>query len=263
MSENICHSKITYLKTWTDGLISFKITRPHDYNFIPGQFSRLGLIKKQATNYTEDDIIWRPYSIVSSTYDEELEYYSIVVPDGEFTQILINLQVGDELLLDNRSYGLLTTDKLSGGKDLWLISTGTGLAPFISILHDLEIWNQYDKIVLIHSTKFANELTYQDTIMLLSKHEYYKDIVQNKLHYVKIVTRDQSGADLYGRIPALIKNGSIESLVKITLSKQDSRVMICGNPDMVKEVRNLLIQEKQFTVSKKDSFGNIVTENGY
>jgi ferredoxin--NADP+ reductase len=263
MRENIYHTTITYLKTWTDGLISFRINRPENYNFIPGQFSRLGLVKAQKDNYSEDDIIWRPYSIVSSTYDEELEYYSIVVEQGEFTQTLIKMSVGDEVLLDSNSYGLLTTDKFSGGKDLWLISTGTGLAPFISILYDLEIWERYEKIILVHSTKFNNELTYQDTIKSFSEHEYYKELVKDKLEYIKIVTREQSGADLYGRIPALIKDGSLESCAKTLFSQKDSRVMICGNPDMVKEVRNLLVQEKHFTVSRKDALGNIVTENGY
>lgn len=264
MSEaKIYHTKITEIKVWTDGLISFRISRPEGYSFIPGQFSRLGLVKAQKADYSEEDIIWRPYSIVSSTYEEELEYYSIVVTEGEFTQTLIKMSVGDEVLLDGKGYGLLTTDKFAGGKDLWLLSTGTGLAPFISILHDLEIWEQYETVILVHSTKFTSELTYQDLISSFNSHEYYKDLVQDKLKYVKIVTRDTEGADLYGRIPNLIKDGSLEKFVHTPLSQENSRVMICGNPDMVKEVRNLLVQERSFTVSRKDSLGNIVTENGY
>lgn len=255
--------KITSLKTWTENLISFKINRPDDYNFIAGQFSRLGLLKQQNQDYQEDNIIWRPYSIVSPEYAEELEYYSIVIPDGEFTQTLINMAVGQEILLDDKSYGLLTTDKLSGGKDLWLIATGTGLAPFISILYNLEIWEQYQNIILVHSAKFTDELNYQNTINDFYSDPHYQDLVKDKLKYIKIVTREKSGADLYGRIPHLISNGFLETFAQVKFTPLDSRVMICGNPNMVKEVRSLLIKQKQFTVSSKNSLGNIVTENGY
>ena len=131
--------KILYIKQWTEYLFSFNTSRNPSFHFLPGQFARLG-IKKLHTN----KIVWRPYSIVSASYDEHLEFYSIVVPDGEFTQELKNIKIDDEILIDTTNYGLLTLDRFEGGKHLWLLSTGTGLAPFISILYDLDVWEQYE-----------------------------------------------------------------------------------------------------------------------
>ena len=133
--------KITYLKQWTDHLFSFRTTRNKAFTFIPGQFARLGIITD------EGKIVWRPYSVVSADYDEELEFYSIIVPDGEFTQRLKKLKIDSELLIDKTNYGLLTTDRFENGKHLWFLATGTGLAPFISIMYDFHIWEQYEKII--------------------------------------------------------------------------------------------------------------------
>lgn len=246
--------KITYLKQWTDHLFSFKITRNEAFKFIPGQFARLG-VKKE-----DDSIVWRPYSIVSADYDEELEFYSIVVPDGEFTQRLKNLNLNDDIYIDKTNYGLLTTDRFENGKDLWFLSTGTGLAPFISILYDFTIWEQYDKVILVHGVRTAEELAYQDTINDFFTHEYYGDLVRDKLVYVKVVTRENSGGDLYGRITELIKNGELEKFVNIPITIENSRIMICGNPQMVDDTRKLLAT-KGLTVSKRSKPGNMAVEN--
>ena len=246
--------KITYLKQWTDHLFSFKITRNEAFKFIPGQFARLG-VKKE-----DDSIVWRPYSIVSADYDEELEFYSIVVPDGEFTQRLKNLKINDDIYIDKTNYGLLTTDRFENGKDLWFLSTGTGLAPFISILYDFTIWEQYDKVILVHGVRTAEELAYQDTINSFYTHEYYGELVKDKLIYVKVVTRENSGGDLYGRITELIKNGELEKFVNIPITIENSRIMICGNPEMVSDTRHMLT-EKGLTVSKRGNPGNMAVEN--
>ena len=195
--------KITYVKQWTDHLFSFRITRNDAFKFIPGQFARLG-VKKE-----DDTFVWRPYSIVSADYDEELEFYSIIVPDGEFTQRIKDIKVGDDIYIDKTNYGLLTTDRFENGKDLWFLSTGTGLAPFISILYDFSIWEQYDKVILVHCARESEELTYQETINSFFNHEYYGELVKDKLIYVKILTRDNKDGDLYGRITTLIENGEL------------------------------------------------------
>jgi ferredoxin--NADP+ reductase len=246
--------KITYLKQWTDHLFSFKITRNEAFKFIPGQFARLG-VKKE-----DDSIVWRPYSIVSADYDEELEFYSIVVPDGEFTQRLKNININNDIYIDKTNYGLLTTDRFENGKDLWFLSTGTGLAPFISILYDFTIWEQYDKVILVHGVRTAEELAYQDTINSFYTHEYYGELVKDKLIYVKVVTRENSGGDLYGRITELIKNGELEKFVNIPITIENSRIMICGNPEMVSDTRHMLA-EKGLTVSKRGNPGNMAVEN--
>jgi ferredoxin--NADP+ reductase len=246
--------KITYLKQWTDHLFSFRITRNEAFKFIPGQFARLG-VKKD-----DDSIVWRPYSIVSADYDEELEFYSIVVPDGEFTQRLKDLKVNDDIYIDKTNYGLLTTDRFENGKDLWFLSTGTGLAPFISIMYDFAVWEQYDKIILVHCAREANELTYQDTINSFFTHEYYGELVKDKLLYVKVLTREAQGADLYGRITTLIENGDLEKFVQLPLTVESSRVMICGNPQMVDDTRRLLAS-RGLTISKRGNPGNMAVEN--
>ena len=246
--------KITYVKQWTDHLFSFKITRDAGFKFIPGQFARLG-VKKE-----DDEFVWRPYSIVSADYDEELEFYSIVVPDGEFTQRIKDIKIGDEIYIDKTNYGLLTTDRFENGKDLWFLSTGTGLAPFISILYDFSIWEQYDKVILVHCAREAEELTYQETINDFFNHEYYGDLVKDKLQYIKILTRDDNGGDLYGRITTLIENGELEKFAKVPLTIENSRIMICGNPQMVDDTRKLL-STKGLTVSKRSKPGNMAVEN--
>lgn len=244
---------ITYLKKWTQYLISFRTTKNLEFNFIPGQFARLGISK-------DDNIIWRPYSIVSSIYEKELEFYSIIVPDGEFTQKLKLLNIGDKIFVDKTNYGLLTTDRFQNGKHLWLLSTGTGLGPFISIILDTNIWNQYEKIILVHCARYKEELAYEDFINNLSNSEIYKRLIINKLHYIRILTRDTAGADLYGRITNLIVNNELEEFVKLKINVTDSRVMICGNPDMVAETRKIL-NDRGLQMSKRGTPGNLAVEN--
>jgi len=245
--------KITYIKKWTDHLFSFRTTRDESFQFIPGQFARLGVNKT-------DGIVWRPYSIVSATYDEELEFYSIIVPDGEFTQSLKKLNVGDDIFVDKTNYGLLTTDRFENGKHLWLLSTGTGLAPFISILYDFSIWEQYEKIILVHCAREKEELAYMDTINGFYTSEYYSDMVKGKLEYIRLLTRNNSGADLYGRITNLIEDKKLQQYVNIDINNIDSRVMICGNPQMVDDTRKILTN-MGLTISKRGKPGNMAVEN--
>lgn len=252
--EKYTIEKITFIKKWTDHLFSFRTTRNENFKFIPGQFARLGIEDK------EKKIIWRPYSIVSADYDEELEFYSIIVPDGQFTQQLKNIQINDNILIDKTNYGLLTTDRFEKGKHLWLLSTGTGLAPFISILYEFPIWEQYEKIILVHCARTKEELVYKDEINNFFISEYYKDLVKNKLIYITLLTRDNSGADLYGRITQLIKNNKLEQNVGIEINKDNSRIMICGNPQMVDDTRKLLA-ERDLTISRRGIPGNMAVEN--
>ncbi len=245
---------ITYLYQWTDHLFSFRTTRNNAFKFIPGQFARLGIDKE------DKSIVWRPYSVVSADYDEELEFYSIVVPDGEFTQRLKDVKIGDKIYVDKTNYGLLTTDRFENGKHLWLLSTGTGLAPFISILYDFHIWEQYEKIILVHCARDKNELAYEKLIKDFFTHEYYADLVKHKLVYVRVITRDDSGADLYERITELLKNNKLEEYVKLPMTVLDSRVMICGNPTMVDETRKILA-DRGLTISRRGKPGNMAVEN--
>lgn len=247
--------KITYLKRWTDFLFSFRTTRYKSFKFIPGQFARLGV-----NNEETGKIVWRPYSIVSADYDEELEFYSIIVPDGEFTQRLKNLNVGDEIYIDKTNYGLLTTDRFENGKDLWFLSTGTGLAPFISIMYDFNVWEQYEKIILVHCARQKEELAYQELIQEFFTHEYYSELVKDKLIYIKMLTRDTTGADLYGRITTTLLDGTLEQFANTLITQENSRIMICGNPEMVEDTRKILA-DRGLTISRRAKPGNMAVEN--
>jgi len=253
--------KITWIKPWTDHLFSFRITRDAGYRFKPGQFARLGVYRddgKKGPRY-----VWRAYSIVSADYDEYLEFYSIVVPDGDFTTRLAELRVGDEILIEKMAYGFLTQDRFEGGKDLWLLSSGTGLAPFISILHDLHAWQQYERLVLVHSVRHANELAYRDTVETFRTHELFGEELAAKpdrLVYVPIVTREHFDDALNARIPALIASGALEARAGVKLDHARSRIMICGNPEMVDDIRHHL-QSAGYRVSRRGEPGHMAVEN--
>jgi ferredoxin--NADP+ reductase len=249
---------ITWIAPWTPKLFSFRLTRPAGYRFAPGQWARLGVLKTgQATP------VWRAYSIASANYDEYLEFYSIVVPDGEFTSELANLKVGDTVLVEMLPYGFLTTTRFVGGNDLWLLSTGTGLAPFISIAFDLEVWQQYEHIIIVHGVREANELAYADTIAAFKTHEAFAEFFENhprKLIYQACITRESAHGALEGRIPALIDSGALEAAVGLPFDLERSRVMLCGNPDMVSDTRNTL-KARGMTVSRNAKPGQIAVEN--
>jgi ferredoxin--NADP+ reductase len=264
-ADKYTRQKITWIKRWSDHLFSFRTTRDRGYRFKPGQFARLGV-------YRDDDhggknsgprYVWRAYSIVSADYDEFLEFYSIVVPDGDFTTKLATLREGDELMIEKQSYGFLTLDRFEGGKHLWLLSSGTGIAPFISILYDLAAWEQYERLILVHSVRNANELAYRDTVASFREHEVFGDELKanpGKLVYVPIVTRESVPATLGARIPALLSSGALEAQAGVKLDHDRSRIMICGNPEMVDDIRHHLTVSG-YSVSRRGQPGHMAVEN--
>jgi ferredoxin--NADP+ reductase len=253
--------RITWIKRWTDHLFSFRITRDAGYRFKPGQFARLGVYRDDGSKGPR--YVWRAYSIVSADYDEYLEFYSIVVPDGDFTTKLAELRVGDGLFIEKMAYGFLTLDRFEQGKDLWLLSSGTGIAPFISILQDLGAWEQYERLVLVHSVRNANELAYRDTVEAFRTHEVFGgELAANpdKLVYVPIVTREPLEGALDARIPALLAGGTLEGRAGLGLDHARSRIMICGNPEMVDDIRHHL-QNAGYRVSRRGEPGHMAVEN--
>ncbi len=251
--EKYTAERITEIHAWTPHLFSFKLTRFAGYRFVPGQFSRLGLRKEDGS------IVWRAYSIVSASYDEHLEFFSIVVPDGEFTSRLSQLTVGDEVLVEKMNYGFLTTARFEQGRDLWMLATGTGVAPFISILHELDTWESYDRIVLVYSVRNANELAYEDTLAAFAAHEYFGEFA-DKLTFVPVVTREKISGVLSERIPVLLESGELERRAGVELDHERSRIMICGNPEMVDDTRKWFI-DNGYTISRRASPGHLALEN--
>lgn len=254
VDDKFTSERITEIKTWAPSLFSFKTTRYRGFRFVPGQFARLGLEK-------DGKIIWRAYSMVSAAYDEHLEFYSIVVPDGEFTSQLSRFKPGDEILVDKTSFGFLTTDRFENGKDLWLLATGTGLAPFLSILRDFDVWQQYENLILVHSVRHAEELGYREQLEHLDQDEVFGEFA-HKFKYLQIVTREPVEGALHERITQLIRSGGLEAAAGLPFDHQRSRFMLCGNPEMVDETRKLL-QERGFTPTRSARPGHFAVENAF
>lgn len=229
--EKFSVEKVLSVHRWTPTLFSFTMTRPSHFKFTAGQFARIGL-------KVGDELVVRAYSVVSSPFDETLEFFSIVVPDGAFTSNLQHLKVGDELYLEKIPYGYLTLARYQQPlpHDLWLLATGTGLAPFLSMLQDFETWSNYQKINLVYSVRTAAELAYVDRIQEIAEtfgegHLGFK--------FIPIITRDPS-APLHERLPVLIENGELEKVAGLELSPASSHVMLCGNPQMVDDTKKRL-----------------------
>jgi ferredoxin--NADP+ reductase len=197
--------------------------------------------------------------MVSSPYDEFLEFFSIVVPGGEFTSELSRLEVGDTLLIERQATGYLTLDRFVDGRDLWLLSTGTGVAPFLSILQDFEVWEKFERIILVYSAREGRELAYQDLIAGLAQRDYLAQYA-HKLQFIPTVTREQVPGVLKGRITDLIENGELERAAGLALTPEHSRVMICGNPQMIDDTRQLL-KQRDMNLSLSRRPGQVAVEN--
>lgn len=281
MSDNI--QKVTVLSktTWTPNLFSFTVSRPVSFKFTAGQFVRLGVNPSQlkyykqlsavADTYDEEldetvnkalnEDIFRAYSIVSSPFDEILEFFSIVIPDGAFTSQLQHLEVGDELLLNTMPFGFLTLARYQKPlpKDLWLLATGTGLAPFLSMLQDLKTWEDYEHIVLAYSARSTEELAYIEKIESLQ--EDFGSLVENpaKLIFIPIVTREPVEGALTERLPKLLLDGTLQARAGIDLDIDSTHVMLCGNPEMVEDTKETL--KSLGLVMNRRGEGNIAVEN--
>lgn len=278
MSDNIQTVTVLSKTTWTPNLFSFTVSRPDSFKFTAGQFVRLGVNPSQLKYYKQqraagnaaaneeqneklNEDIFRAYSIVSSPFDEVLEFFSIVIPDGAFTSQLQHLEVGDELLLNTMPFGFLTLARYQKPlpKDLWLLATGTGLAPFLSMLQDLQTWEDYEHIILAYSARSIEELAYIDKIESLQ--EDFGSLVDNpaKLIFIPIVTREPVEGALTERLPKLLLDGTLQERAGIALDVDSTHVMLCGNPDMVEDTKEAL--KTLGLVMNRRGEGNIAVEN--
>lgn len=273
--------KVIEVTRWAPTLLSFKVTRPDGFKFTAGQFVRLGihgkdlqyfaqnhqtkLITSETQDYEEqgqlvdlDGYVFRAYSVASSPYDEFIEFFSVVIPEGEFTSKVNHIQVGDSLLLNTTPFGYLTLARyqLPLPNDLWLLATGTGLAPFLSILKTIDVWQQYQRIILVYSARTSQELAYQAEIGSIKS--IYGD---NGAAFVflPIVTREADYAGEKARVPNLIVSGKLTQLVGQKLDKERSHVMLCGNPQMVEDTKEAL-KSIGLTMNRRGE-GNIAVEN--
>ncbi|MDH4561442.1 ferredoxin--NADP reductase [Pseudomonas sp. BN411] len=251
--EKFTRQALLEVETLTPSLFTLRTTRDAGYRFRAGQFARLGVTKPDGST------VWRAYSMVSAPHDEHLEFFSIVVPGGEFTSELSRLAVGDTLMVDKTSFGFLTLDRFVDGRDLWLLATGTGLAPFLSILQDLEVWQRFERIILVYSVRQAAELAYQPLIDDLKNRDYLEGAA-DKLLYIPVVTREEVPGALHGRITTLIENGDLERAAGLELIPEHSRVMLCGNPQMIDDTRAVL-KKRDMNLSLTRRPGQVAVEN--
>jgi ferredoxin--NADP+ reductase len=247
--------KVTHVHHWNDTLFSFKTTRDMGFKFENGHFTMIGL--KQ-----DGRPLLRAYSIVSANYEEELEFFSIKVPDGPLTSKLQHLQVGDEVLVNSKSTGTLTVGNMLPGKNLYLFSTGTGLAPFLSIIRDPECYEAFDKIILTHGVRSVSELAYQDLITdSLPDNEYFGEEVRDKLIYYPSVTREDFR--FQGRITDLIESGKLFTDVGMPLLDPEvDRAMLCGSPAMLKDTTAIL-DKLGFRETRHGDLGTYVIERAF
>lgn len=218
---------------WNDNLFSFRTTRNPALRFLNGQFVMIGM-------EVNGRPLMRAYSIASANYEEHLEFFSIKVQDGPLTSRLQHLKPGDPLLVSKKTTGTLVLRDLKPGRRLFMFATGTGLAPFMSLIHDPETYERFEKVILIHGVRWTNELAYHDYIEEdLKDHEYLGDLIREKLIYYPTVTREPFRNE--GRQTDLILSGKLFSdLCEPPIDPATDRGMICGSPAMLKEISAML-----------------------
>lgn len=248
-------SEVLSVHHWTDRLFSFKTERDPAFRFSNGHFTMIGLP-------VNGKPLLRAYSIASANHEEHLEFLSIKVPDGPLTSRLQNIKVGDKILVGKKPTGTLLIDYLLPGKNLYLLSTGTGLAPFLSIIRDPETYEKFEKVILIHGVRHVEELCYHDLMTVdLPNHELLGEMVRDKLVYYPTVTREEFHTQ--GRITDLINNGKLAvDLGLPDLNPETDRVMICGSPAMLKDLKSIC-EERKFVEGNTSTPGDFVIERAF
>mgnify|MGYP002713142152 CR=1 FL=1 len=253
--SQLIRERVTSVHHWNETLFSFRTSRSGGFRFDNGHFTMIGL-------EVEGRPLLRAYSIASANYEEELEFFSIKVPDGPLTSRLQKIRVGDELLLSKKPTGTLVADHLLPGKRLYLLATGTGLAPFLSIIKDPEIYERYERVILVHGVRYVSELAYQSMIQEeLPANEYFGDQVAEKLLYYPTVTRERYQHQ--GRITDLMASGKLfHDLSLPAFDREQDRFMICGSPAMLRDTCALLA-ERGFSESRAGVVGHYVIERAF
>ena len=247
--------KILSVHHWTDTLFSFTTTRDSSLRFSNGHFTMIGL-------KVNEKPLLRAYSVVSANYEEHLEFLSIKVQDGPLTSKLQHIKVGDTLIVGRKPTGTLLIDYLNPGKRLYLLSTGTGLAPFMSIIRDPQTYENFRQVILVHGVRFKSELAYHDLITQeLPVHEYFGAMVAKQLLYYPTVTRENYPN--MGRITELIQTGKLMSDLNLNgLNPANDRVMICGSPGMLKDLK-IMLEKDGFNEGSAARPGDFLIERAF
>ena len=244
--SKFAEGRVVNSKHWTERLLSLQVEAPVE-PFKAGQFGKLAL-------EINGDMVFRPYSYVNAPHERPLEFYLIMLQNGPLTQRLVKLDGGDPIYVAPRAAGFLTLSQIPDAENLWLLSTGTAIGPFLSILKTEEAWRRFSSIVLVHAVRQAEELTYQDQIRrLLDEHPH-------RLKVIPFVSREDTDFAMKGRVPEAIKDGRLEAKAGIRLAAESSQVMLCGNPDMVRDTSRVL-EGRGLKKNRRKAPGHITVEN--
>ncbi len=278
MNERSFHAKpesiehIVDIRYWTPTLLSFTVTRPLPLTYLPGQYARLGVD-------VNEQVIWRAFSFVSAPHEAQLEFLAVLVPDGLFTARLKELQVGDAIHVEHENYGFMTADRFSDGDDCWMLATGTGIGPYISMLRDRALWQRFEQLVLVHGVRDEAELVYRDELqrMQVAARAEMRDAMRDEigdatadekrcaqLMLVSCVSR--ASADMHerlligSRITDAWDTGKLEAYTSLAITPERSRVMMCGNPQMIDDMRARL-HKRGLVPCRRLAPGQFLTEN--
>lgn len=230
---------------WTTNLKSLVVDAKIN-PFTAGQFTRLALT-------IDGERVARPYSFVNSPENPEAEFYFNIVEEGPLSGVLAGLETGDKIEIAQPANGFFTLDEVPAGKHLWMLATGTALGPYLSILDTDEAWKKYEQIVLVHAVRHADELSYQEKILS------YQKRYPNQFQFIPFVSRQDVEGALSGRIPAAIDDGRLEGVTGLDINVTDSRVMICGNLEMIRDTTEAL-NRRGLAKNKRSTPGQITTE---
>ncbi len=253
--SNLFNAEVLSVHHWTDRLFSFTVSRDPGFRYQSGQFTMIGL-------EVDGRPLLRAYSMVSPHYEDTLEFLSIKVADGPLTSRLQSIKKGDTILVGRKASGTLLTQNLLPGKRLYLLGTGTGLAPFMSIVQDPEVYEMFEKVILVHGCRQVQELAYQERLSKdLHQHEYLGELVANQLEYFPTVTREPFRNQ--GRIPALLTSAEFfEQLGVPAPDPASDRFMLCGSPAMLKETQGVL-DDSGFVEGNMSHPGHYVIERAF
>lgn len=249
------HETVTSVRHWNDELFSFNATRSPSFRFSNGQFTMIGL-------EVNGRPLVRAYSMASANYDEELEFFSIKVPNGPLTSRLQHIKPGDQILVSKKPTGTLVLDNLLPGKVLYLLSTGTGLAPFLSIIRDPDTYERFEKVVLVHGCRQIADLAYRDWLTTeIAEDEFLGETIRERLVYYPTVTREPF--ENRGRITDLIVSERLfRDVGTAPFDRESDRIMLCGSPAMLTDLRALL-QEGGFVEGNHGEPGAFVIEKAF
>jgi ferredoxin--NADP+ reductase len=249
-------AQVKWIHHWNDRLFSFAVDRAPEFRFENGHFTMVGM-------EVDGKPLLRAYSIASANYEDQLEFLSIKVPDGPLTSRLQHIKVGDTVLLGRKPVGSLVLTDLHPGRNLYLFATGTGLAPFLSIVRDPEAYERFEHVVLVHGVRHVSDLAYHDYLRdELPQHEYLGDVIREKFLYYPAVTREPF--EHQGRITELLESGRIcEDLGLPPLDPEQDRAMICGSMAMLKDL-SAALDERGFRISpNQGTAGDYVIERAF